>query len=464
MAAPTPSVRRSGRTPMWAKLCSFVISANLAGFLIADWVARWVRAVPETATQESGLLFAYYGAMLLIGIIDALLIDEIAFRGAFRRTTLGGYGARNAARGTADVEDMALASKPSGMTFPVLVLLCGGVTYFLFNAVNHDFDRDYRRIGRDLGILAHGDEPERIEALRRVAILRGEYLPRVIHALTNALAEGGEPARWAAWGMGKLADQPRTRPLIPPLVEATRSSDPGLRKEALFALGRLQHRASGPAIADEVRRQHEAGEVDPRMLYALGAVQVLSSREILETLLYQAKPSIQGLAAWALAQHRDQVGGDALVDVLEARLPSANLPLRCDIVHALGILAAERSNRVLMQLYDTSTPEERATQCESRRLSLRPDGGPQDWVDLFMPADAFGMRIIATMAQMRATSPEIRQEVEPWLERLIADPTTAAAPQTAAGTLLEGIRTQRDDTGLPSVEEALGLDRSGRRN
>lgn len=460
MAAPTPPVRRGGRTPMWAKLCSFVISANLAGFLVADWVARWIRAVPESAAAESGLLFAYYGAMLLIGIVDALLVDELAFRGAFRRTVLGGYRPRYGG----DVEDLALASKPSTRTFPVLVLLCGGVTYLLFNTVNHDFDREYRRIGRDLGVLAHGDEAQRVEALRRIAVLRGEYLPRVIHALTTTLAEGGEPARWAAWGMGKLADQPRKRPLIAPLVEASRSSDPALRREALLALGRLQHRSSAPAIAEEVRRQHEAGAVDPRFLYALGSVQVLSSIEILERLLYQADPPIQGLAAWAIAQHRDQVGGESLAGVLEARLPSASLALRCDLVHALGILANERSNEALMAAYDATTPEERVAACESRRMSLRPDDGPLDWVDLFMPADEFGMRIIATMAQMRATSPEVRQVVEPWLERLIADPATPAAPQTAARTLLEGIQTQRDDSGLPSVEEALGLDRSGRRN
>lgn len=443
---------------MWAKLCSLVISVNLAGFLVAIWVARWVREVPETASMETGLMFAYYAAMLLVGIADAFLVDELAFGGAFRRTTLDGIGARAVGR-KADIEAMALSVKPSGMTFPVLVLLGGGVTFWLFNAVNADFDEYYRRIGRNLGVLAHGKEPERVEALQKIAVMRGEYLPLVMRSLVATLPEGGEVGRWAAWGMGKLADQPRKRPLIPPLVAASRSDDPKLRQEALLALGRLQHRAAGEAIAVEVRTQHEAGAVDPRLLYALGSVQVLTSKEILTTLLYQGDVATQGLAAWALAQHRDQAGAEDLAEIVEGRLDSATLPLKCDIVHALAILAHESSNDALMRTYDASTPVERESTCASRRLSLRPDGGPLDWVDLFMPTDTLGMRIIATMAQVRATHPEIRQRVEPWLQQIIDDPATPLAPATGARTVLEGIRTQRDDSGLPTVEEALGLDR-----
>lgn len=461
MASPS-GIRRPARpTPMWAKLCSWVVLANLAGFLVAQWVARLIRAVPATASMETGLLFAYYGAMLLIGVIDALLVDELAFGGAFRRTALEGYGP-NVFRRKDDVEGMALAAKPSGMTFPVLVLIGGGITYFLFNTVNQNFDAYYRRIGKDLGALAHGDTDARVNAIRNLAIRRGEHLPMVMRALIDTVSEGGDVGRWAAWGMGKLADQPRKRPLIPPLVTAARSDDPALRIEALLALGRLQHRAVGEAIAAEVQAQHEAGAVDPRLLYALGSVQVLSSQEILTTLLYQGDLPTQGLAAWALAQHRDQAGAQGLPELLEARLTTASLPLRCDIVHALGILAHETSNLALMRTYDASTPEERNANCSSRRLSLRPDGGPQDWVDLFMPADAFDMRVIATMAQVRATSPEIRAAVEPWLERVISDPTTSPAPQTGARTVLDGIRTGRDDSERPTVDEALGLEQPNR--
>jgi len=446
---------------MWARLCSWMVSANLAGFLVAIWVARWVRAVPETSGQETALLFAYYASMVVIGAIDALLADELVFGGAFRRTVLEGQSTRFLKR-DADVEDVALGLRATGMSFPVMVLLGTGVTYLLYNAVNDDFDTYYRRVGKDVGIVVHGDPQAQIAAIPRIARHRGDDLPRVIVTLQDALQRGGEVGRWAAWGMGTLADQPRKRPLIAPLHAAVRAGDPALRNEALIALGRLQHRASADAIVAEVKAQHAAGSVDPRLLFALGSVQVLSSQAVLTELLYQADEATQGLAGWALAQHRDQRDAQDVARILEERLLSATFPVRCDLVHALGIFADERSNLVLMRAYEAASEEERLRTCARRSLSLRPDGDLGDRVDLFLPEDAFAMKVIASMAQMRATSPTIRAEVEPWLETVTRTPTADPAARTAAQTLLEGIREQRDDSGLPSVDQALGLDRSTR--
>ena len=55
------------------------------------------------------------------------------------------------------------------------------------------------------------------------------------------------------------------------------------------------------------------------------------------------------------------------------------------------------------------------------------------------------MKTIQAMGAMRATTPEVRREVEPWLERVIAAEDTAPVTREAAQSLLRGIRAQRDD-------------------
>jgi len=440
------------------KLGMLMLCANLAGLIVAIVVARAVREVPESATVESALLAAYYASMLVVGAVDALLLDELLFSGAFRRTHLEGQRVRPA---TDDDELPAVVAtmQRSTVSFPILVVLCTVLTYGEFNQVNDSFDEYHRRVGRHLGALRRGDEAERIQAIQAIAVLRGNRLALVAHALFDALEQGGPPARWAAWGLGHMSDLKHRRPFIGPLVSASRSGDLVLQHVALIALGRLQHRPIVGAIQSEVRRQIDASEpIDPRLLYALGSVQDLSSRDLLVELLHRADEPTQGLAAWALAQHRDEAGArDAVGPVLEERLATASLRVRCDILHGLTIFADERSNLALMAAYDEATPDERVAMCQRRGLSMQPDGSTDDRIDLFMPEDIFAMRVIAAMAQVRATAPAIRAQVEPWLEHLIADASTDPTAREGARSLLLGIHEQRDDSKRPSVEAALGL-------
>lgn len=451
--------RRAGRTPAWAKLWSLAVIANLAGFLVAIWVARLVRAVPDSASVETFLRFGYFAAMLVVAFFDALLVDELMFKGAFRRTHLQGRSARHARRDAA-VDEVAVTLQRTTTTFPVLLLVCTGLTYLLFNLVNRDFDAEYRRVGMHVSALHQGDMPTKIEAIEQLSIRRD---PQVLPALKRALQGGGEAGAWAAWGLGRFGDLPSRRPLFIPLVAAAHGDDPAVRREALVALGRLQNRSLAPEIQAELSAQVDAGQpLDLRLFYALGSVQVMSSVPLLEKLLHQGDETAQRLAAWTLAQHRDQRGGRVVVDLLEQRLPTASMPVRCAIVHSLGILADERSNMALMRAHDEASSGERSTECERLPLSLRPDGDASDRADLFMPQESFTIKIISVMGQVRATTPAVRAEVEPWLQTFIDDAGNLPEAREAARALLEGIRSGRDDTQSKSVEEALGIESTPR--
>lgn len=452
---PTAQVTVRRRTPTWVKLWSIAILANLAGFVVAVAVAKVVRGIPASETTESLLRFGYYGAMLFVAFADALLVDELVFKGAFRRTHLQGHDARHLDRAGADVSELAVSLQRSTFTFPTMVVGLGLVTYLAFNLVNGDFDAYWRRVGVHVSALHHGDDAKKKDAIAALSIRRE---PQILPNLVWALEQGDEPAQWAAWALGRHRDLPRRRPLFAPLVAATRSGDPALRTEALVALGRLQHRGMAEAIQEEITAGFERdGTVDGRLIYGLGAIQVMSSVPLLERLLHEADEPTQRLAAWALAQHRDQVGGREAVRVLEERLPTASFGTTCAIVHSLGILADERSNLALVDAYERATPEERLATCEQIRLNMRPDHA-DDPEDLLMPQDVLASKVVHSMGQMRATSPEVRAQVEPWLVALIGDPATDGVVREPARNLLEGIRSGRDDAKATSVDAALGIE------
>ncbi|MCX4245654.1 HEAT repeat domain-containing protein [Paraliomyxa miuraensis] len=449
--APAPAARRRSRS-IRAKLVSLTLLANLAGLVVAIFVARTLRG-GLLGGSDTLWMASYYGAMVVVALFDAFLVDELVFGGNFRRAYLEGKDARQLERG-GDDEAFAASMRPQGRTFPVVVVVCGLLTYFVFNLANDDFDSYYRTVGTHVAKLRSGTPEEQQAAVAQLSIRRG---PHVMPALIQALHGEGPAAPWAAWALGRFHDLPTRHPVVTPLVGAMRSSNPAVRREALVALGRLQHRPAASAIHEEIRAQLAAGQtVDPRLMYALGSIQVLSSVPLLEELLHGADEETQRLAAWALAQHRDQRGGRAVVEVLEKRLPSASLPVRCAIVHGLGILADERSNFALMQAYDDATPDELGTLCDRITIHFRPDGG-DDTALLLRPERKLGMKVVLAMGQMRATSADVRAAVEPWIIEVAAN---APLPEIREGgqSLLAGIRGQRDDAKAKSVDQALGLE------
>ncbi|HET6583849.1 MAG TPA: HEAT repeat domain-containing protein [Nannocystaceae bacterium] len=465
---PQIQVTSTRRAPAWAKLFTLAVVANLFGILAASAMARFIGRVPATDQAEQLWRLAYYAGIAVAAIFDALLLDEVWFKGAFRRTHLLGR-VPGFARKDDDVEGVAVSMQRSTISFPLLVLAAGFVTSLFYDvAINRGFEDYYRDVGKDIGALRRGDTNRKITAIENLSVRRrSEVLP----ALKWALAEGGDAAPWAAWAIGRHRDLKIRKPLIAALQPAVRSDDPVLRREALIALGRLQQRTPvvAEALQDLLRADLEAGSIDPRLLYALGSIQVVGSAEVLEDVLQRGDPESQRLAAWALAQHRDQRESKPLVDILEARLATADVGLRCALVHALGIFAHERSNLALMHAYDESPPEELAYVCPRIRIVMNPPGADPtatpnpslnaiDAEEVLMPEDALALQILAAMGQMRATSPEVRAAVEPWLEARTVDADATAFVREHSSVLLSGIREARDDSKKPTVEEALRRD------
>ena len=449
MAGPLPTGYGPGRRtlPTAYKLGVAVIIANLAGLIAAVWFPQQIRAVPATASAETWLFVGYYTALAIVAIVDALWIDEVVFKGAFRMTHLQGKdGARLNLKD--DEATVAATMQRSSMSFPAVLILAGGLTYILFNAVNHDFNPYYRRVGKYVSQL-RGDDPEsaplRHQAISALSIRRNDEITPL---LLQQLGRGGDMGTWAAWALGRFADARTDRKaIVAALFAASQEPDEAVRTQAVLSLARLQHRSVAGALQAELRKQLDAGNLDRRLVYATGYIQVPSSLPLLAEVLQRGDVPSQRIAAWAIAQHRDQREAKDLDAMLEARLPSAPFLTRCAIVFSLGIIADERSNLALMHAYDAATPEERHTACPIDTLFLSPDG-KEDPFDFLSPPDTFGLQVLNVMAQMRATTPEIREKVEPWLESVIAanKPDTATVVAPRAQSLLDGIRSGRDDT------------------
>lgn len=442
-----PGYHRGRRgIPLKYHLGVMVVIANLAGMVAAVVLANKIRAIPETATTETWLWIAYYAALGAVALVEAFWIDEALFGGAFRRTHLQGKDAKYA-RNTDDPAEVAASMQRSSLSFPVVLALCGGLTYLLFNYVTKDFNGYYQRIGIHRNNL-RGDDPEgvprRLQAIGDLSVRRD---PVIVPELRRQMHRGGEVGTWATWALGRFSDAKSERnAIIDELLAAAHGSDPAIRREAALALARLQYRAGADLLRAELERDVQANTYDVRLLVGAGFVQVPSLLPVLTDILQRGDERAQRVAAWALAQHRDQREAKDLDRILTDRLPAASLPVRCAIVNALVIIGAERANLALMHAYDTATPAERESSCSFEVVYLRPDG-KDDHIDLFLPVDTYAMKILNAMAQARATSPEIRAEVEPWLTRLIADNQTAEGLlRPRAESLLSGIRTGRDDS------------------
>ena len=443
MAAKSPpGYGRNQRSRRGVKLFLAVVSANIAGLFAAVYVASYLRA---GAGEPQLLLGFYYAAIGLAAVIDALWLDELLFKGAFWRSLQGRTG-RFAGKRDA-VEDLAAGMKHRSTTsFPVLVLVCALLTYGLFNIVNRGFTRWWRDIGQHAHILrdSGSSAQAQVDAILELSM---RQRPEVLAILETELGDD-EPqvAAFAAWAIGRHKENPAmNRKRLPALVAAVRGAPPQVRREAMIALGRLQHQAVADELREALNRELAGGgDVDPRLVWALGYLQHPDSLALLDAALYHPDGDIQRLAAWALAQHRDSGRGRDAADLLEQRLPAAPMASKCAIVHGLGIVADERSNLALIHAYNSASPEQRATLCERISVYIAPDG-EHDREDLLMPQEVFAMKILQALGAMRATSPEIRAKVEPWLRQLIASEATQPLIRESAASLLRGIQHQRND-------------------
>lgn len=450
----TLQVTESRRPPAWPRLFSLAVIANAAALTCGLYSARLLRAVPETDSAEQWLRALYYVGVGIAAIFDAFLFDELLFKGAFRKAHVLGK-VPGFARSDEEVEDVAVGLQKTTWSFPFLLISSGLMTMVLLNFLTRDIEGYYKTLGVHIGAIERGDVERSKEGIRQLSMRRA---PEVLPTLRRALARGDEASPWAAWALGRHRDIQNRRPLIAPLVTAVREGGPKLKREAAIALGRLQQRSMVGAVQEELRADLERGEaIDVRLLYALGAVQVTSSKDLLAAVLERGDPLAQRVAAWAIAQHRDQRGGREFGVLLEERLVTADVELRCAIVHALGIFADERSNLALVRAYDDSTEAELAYGCPRISIPMSPDGN-DDFEEILMPEDTLALKILQSMGQMRATTPEIRAVVEPWLQARADDTSATLFIQEGARTLLAGIREGRNDATKPTVEQALDQD------
>ncbi|PRP98108.1 hypothetical protein ENSA7_66050 [Enhygromyxa salina] len=418
-----------------------VVSTNLIGLFAAFYVSATLRA---GGGNPDVLFLFYYGAMLLAGVADAMWLDELVFKGSFRRSLQGKTG-RFAGKKD-DVDEMAASLQRGSISFPVVVIVCAAVTYGVFNLVNRGFDNWWKDVGEHAHVLRSSASTP-AEQQQAILQLSQRIRPEVLPILEEALLDGDpEVEAWAAWAIGRhKQNEVMNINRVPALIERVRNGAPQVRHEALIALARLQHQAIADEVQAELAAQLDSGEaIDVRLIWGLGYLQVGESLPVLDRALYHPDETIQRLAAWALSQQRDSGKGREAADLLEQRLPAAPLATKCAIVHSLGVLADERSNLALMHAYDGLSADQREFVCERVTVYACPDG-ENDREDLLLPTERFGMKTMQALGAMRATTPHIRAEVEPWLEAVIAAPGTPVITRESAQSLLSGIRTQRDD-------------------
>ncbi len=440
-AKPPPGYGRNKDKRTGVKLWLAVVSANLVGLFVAVYVSSYLRA---GAGDPDVLFVLYYGAMILAGIVDAFWLDELLFKGSFRRSIQGKTG-RFVGKNE-DVDEIAASMQRSSVSFPVVVIVCSFVTYGLFNLVNRGFDSWWRDVGVHAKVLRDAASTT-AEQQQAIVELSARIRPEVLAILEHELTDGDPDVEaYAAWAIGRHKDNDAMNGnRLPALVDRVRHGEPQVRREALITLARLQHQAMADEVQDALSAELEAGgAIDRRLIWGLGYLQHKDSLPLLDKALYHPDVEIQRLAAWALAQHRDSGRGRDAADLLEQRLPAAPLASKCAIVHSLGVLADERSNLALMHAYDSLPPNQRNVLCESISVYAAPDG-EHDREDLLMPRERYAMKTLQAMGAMRATTPQIREQVEPWLEGVIAAPETEPLIRESAQSLLSGIRQQRND-------------------
>jgi hypothetical protein len=440
-----PGYGRNQSKQTAVKLWLAVVSANVIGLFAAVYVSSFLRA---GAGNPDVLFPVYYTAIILAGIVDAFWIDELLFKGAFRRSVQGKAG--GFMRKDAPAEEVVASMQRPAISFPVVVIVCCFATYGLFNLVNHGFTSWWRDIGEHVHTL-HAAESTTADQQQAIVALSLRIRPEVLPILEAELTDGDpEVEAWAAWAIGRHKDNDvMNGKRLPALYERVRHGEPPVRREAMIALARLQHQAVADEVQDALAEQLASdGIVDRRLIWGLGYLQHPDSLPVLDKALYHPDEDVQRLAAWALAQQRDSGKGRDAADLLEQRLPAAPIATKCAIVHALGVLTDERSNLALMHALDSVPTEQRRFLCETISVFASPDG-KLDREDLLAPRERYAMKTLQAMGGMRATTPEIREQVEPWLERLIAAPETEPLIRESAQSLLSGIREGRDDRSEP---------------
>ncbi|MGB1699460.1 MAG: HEAT repeat domain-containing protein, partial [Nannocystaceae bacterium] len=315
------------------------------------------------------------------------------------------------------------------------------------NFATRDFLGFYDSTGQHVRTLKGASEDDSISRNLAVRALSLNTRPASVRALVRATEHpDASTASWAAWALGRHASMPYASRLIEPLALAAGREEPEVQREAILSLARMQHRPIRGQLVDLLSSQlAQETPADLRLIWGLGYLQHLDGLDVLTRALDKGdEGGVGAMAAWAMAQLRDQRGGRQVVPILEQRLLRAPFKTACAMIHALSVLGDERSNMVLMRAFDERRPMIRAQTCPVIEIATSPD--LMDDPRILVRAETFAMKILQALGRVRATSAEMRALVEPWLETQIDDTAgNSLATRQAAENLLEGIRTERDD-------------------
>jgi hypothetical protein len=345
----------------------------------------YIRNESQSVVTDVALRLIYFTLMCLVAFSETLLADELFFHGGWRRRVLAGR--RKTGQQASEeqeqeqVEDLdrepvEKAEDPSMMaslfrdytvhvTLVFLALLAGN--YFLFNAINGDFDPYYREVGYLYTQLRSPDPEIRKEALAELAPKRVES---VSSKLLERLSEGTDAEKtWAAWGLGYRAEYGLLDPAlrqeaesrILPLVE----EGEGRRKSvAAVALARLE---SYRWLDDAVRALQD--DPDSMLAIALGLLRDHRPEALaaLSGMLSREDETEAMAAAWALGQMKVSQAAVPLRKKLEA----LDGPVQCVAVESLGRLGDAKAVPILTRLFES---KESSLICPQKSVMLRPDG------------------------------------------------------------------------------------------
>lgn len=435
--------RQSTRQRLWL----LMLLTNILGLFGAVMISRQVRSLLLPVAQEPIWMAVGYGLIFVVSVVDAFWADEVFFGGAFRKYTLGGA---SVARAEKDEDDAAIAAsmRPMHLIFPSLLIAAFGLSYFASNSVSRGFYSEYSRVGSQALEVRKKEPADRNKRRRAIAALSMVQRPQIQLFLANQLEHPDEDtAAHAAWALGRLSDKNMRRMLADRLMKSARGERSLLAKEATFALARMQHWGVGPLLEQGLRDalEHTGDDLDPRWVWAMGFVQRASAIPLLSKALYHRDLTVARLAAWALGQQKGRKNADRALKVLKERLLSSPLPLRCAVVHAMGILGHEAANSAIVDAWRQSSPQERQRYCEPLELPLGPENVGNDRHELLRTpvrntVESYEVMSLFSMGAIRANDPELQRKVLEMLDSILEDESAALRSRDAARSLKAGIQ------------------------
>jgi HEAT repeat protein/beta-lactamase regulating signal transducer with metallopeptidase domain len=176
---------------------------------------------------------------------------------------------------------------------------------------------------------------------------------RVVDALMGALDDSdAEVRREAVFALGRL----RSARAAAAIAKALRDSDPEVRTQAAFALGQIRDSAAIDALANALAGDAES-EVRTQAAFALGQIRADAAVEALaRALAKDADGEVRKQAAFALGQVRSPAATAALA----AALSDAEAEVRKQAVFALGQVRDTRSVERLAQALADADSEVRS--------------------------------------------------------------------------------------------------------